>query len=434
MTGHAFRKIYYGIKPLIPRRFQIFLRRRMVKRLLPKVTNFWPIDPDASKSPPNWHGWPGGKKFALVLTHDVDTARGQAKAEKLAHLEMELGFRSSFNFVPERYQVSAKLREYLANNGFEVGVHGLKHDGKLYQSEKIFKARATKINQYLQAWHATGFRSPAMHHNLEWLGQLNIEYDSSTFDTDPFEPQSDGVGTIFPFWVDYDHARQGYVELPYTLAQDFTLFILLQKKDIEIWQRKLDWIAAKGGMASVNVHPDYMSFDGSKSGFEEFPAKYYEEFLRHVKEHLSGEYWSALPREVAQFCKNEFKKTEIVENRCSPLASQAGLVMHTSKYKVGNRVKVRSREEIQQTLHYPNHLDGCLFMNQMWNYCGKEYRIIKVVEHVFDEYELKMYNCLAPSYLLENVICDGNIDPFEHKCDRSCYILWQEMWLKKIEE
>ena len=46
-----------------------------------------------------------------------------------------------------------------------------------------------------------GFRTPTMFHHLEWTGELDIEYDSSTFDTDPFEPQPDGVGTIFPFWV-----------------------------------------------------------------------------------------------------------------------------------------------------------------------------------------------------------------------------------------
>ena len=40
-----------------------------------------------------------------------------------------------------------------------------------------------------------------MQHNLQWLHALNAEYDSSTFDTDPFEPEPDGVGTIFPFWV-----------------------------------------------------------------------------------------------------------------------------------------------------------------------------------------------------------------------------------------
>lgn len=45
-------------------------------------------------------------------------------------------------------------------------------------------------------------QGPAVHHNLEWIGELDIEYDLSTFDTDPFMPQPDGVGTIFPFLVE----------------------------------------------------------------------------------------------------------------------------------------------------------------------------------------------------------------------------------------
>ena len=55
--------------------------------------------------------------------------------------------------------------------------------------------------------------------------------------------------------------RSGYVELPYTLAQDSTLFLTLREKTIAIWKRKLDWIADHGGMALLNVHPDYVRFD-----------------------------------------------------------------------------------------------------------------------------------------------------------------------------
>src|SRR6516164_8618023 len=42
------------------------------------------------------------------------------------------------------------------------------------------------------------------------------------------------------------HLSRGYVELPYTLPQDSTLFILLGEKTTNIWQRKLDWIAQHG--------------------------------------------------------------------------------------------------------------------------------------------------------------------------------------------
>jgi hypothetical protein len=76
--------------------------------------------------------------------------------------------------------------------------------------------------------------------NLEWIHDLNIEYDASTFDTDPFEPQPEGVTTIFPFWIRGNGDQNGYVELPYTLSQDFTLFILMGEKSREIWKRKLD--------------------------------------------------------------------------------------------------------------------------------------------------------------------------------------------------
>ena len=293
--------IYYTLKPFIPRQFQIYLRQQRTKYLRKKCTQIWPINPNSGKPPDGWKGWPNGKKFALVLTHDVDTAKGHEKSRQLMAVEKNLGFRSSFNFVPERYNVSPELRHYLNKNGFEVGVHGLKHDGKLYHSKEIFQRRAIRINQYLKEWESVGFRSPAMHHNLDWLHYLDIEYDASTFDTDPFEPQADGVGTIFPFWVKGDSAQRGYVELPYTLPQDSTIFILMKEKTINIWKQKLEWIVKRGGMALMNTHPDYMNFGGNRLDREEYPAEYYEEFLRYIKDKYEGQYWHVLPRDMALF-------------------------------------------------------------------------------------------------------------------------------------
>ncbi len=298
-------KLFYLLKPVIPRRVQISLRRKVISRQRLRSTGTWPINKRSCILPEKWAGWPKKKKFALILTHDVDTAKGQERCRNLIHLEKDLGFRSSFNFVPERYTVSPELRRYLISSGFEVGVHGLKHDGKLYKSREVFKSRATRINSYLSEWNARGFRSPAMHHNLKWLHDLNIDYDASTFDTDPFEPQSDGVGTIFPFWVQKDTEHTGYVELPYTLPQDFTLFVLMQEKNIAIWQRKLDWIVECGGMALLNVHPDYMNFNGKSLGLEEYPARFYRELLLYIKSKYEGQYWHALPQEVVQFMRKK---------------------------------------------------------------------------------------------------------------------------------
>jgi glycosyltransferase involved in cell wall biosynthesis len=253
----------------------------------------------AGLPPEGWEGWPESREFSFVLTHDVESEGGLKKVRALAELEMELGFRSSFNLIPEGpYDVPDELREWLKCNGFEVGVHDLHHDGRLYASRRKFQRRARRINDYVRKWKTTGFRSGFMLRNLEWIGELDIVYDASTFDTDPFEPQPDGVGTIFPFWVESPRGG-GYVELPYTLAQDTTLFLVLEESSDRLWREKLHWIVESGGMALVNVHPDFLAFGEQGGKHDLVPISRYADFLRHVKETYAGRYWSALPAEVA---------------------------------------------------------------------------------------------------------------------------------------
>jgi hypothetical protein len=250
--------IYYSLKPFIPRTLRTSVRRSLAGRLRRHVGEVWPIMPGSERPPEGWHGWPEARQFALILTHDVEGPAGLEQCRALMQAEMELGFRSSFNFVPEgSYRVPAELRHELQQNGFEVCVHDLRHDGRLFRSSSEFRKRARRINSYLSEWGAVGFRAGFMLHNLDWLHQLQIDYDMSTFDTDPFEPQPEGRHTIFPFWVpapatqEMDDgkersngsspspsppARSGYIELPYTLPQDSTLFLLLGEKTSEVWQ------------------------------------------------------------------------------------------------------------------------------------------------------------------------------------------------------
>lgn len=279
----------------------------VVRRKRKLYEHVWPIDERAGKAPEGWTGWPDGKKFALVLMHDVDTEKGHEKCLQLMQLDEKMGFRSSFNFVPERYHVSSEVRRILIEKDFEVGVHGLRHDGKLFSSREGFQEQAVRINHYLNDWRSVGFVSPSMHRNLDWIHDLNIEYDASTFDTDPFEPQPDGMGRIFPFWVNGNSTQKGYVELPYTLPQDFTLFVIMNEKNIDIWKKKLDWIAQHGGMALWIAHPDYMSFNGKKPALAEYSVGYYEEFLEYIRSRYKDKYWNVLPKEIARFWADEIK-------------------------------------------------------------------------------------------------------------------------------
>jgi glycosyltransferase involved in cell wall biosynthesis len=312
------RKFYYYLKPYLPRPLRVRMRQAWAQRIRTRGSNHWPIDPAAGRTPKDWKGWPDHRKFAVLLTHDVEGPVGLARVKALAEVEMSLGFRSSFNFIPEGpYDVPEDLRSWLVDHGFEVGVHDLRHDGKLYASREAFRRNAERINQHLKAWGAVGFRAGFMLHNLDWIHDLEVEYDGSTFDVDPFEPQPDGYGTIFPFWVPHidgvqgdgrwriaEKRRTGYLELPYTLPQDSTLFPYLQHETNAIWLNKLKWIAERGGMAMVNVHPDYIAMDEEgREGGEGYPLEHYRSLLATIRRDYADEAWCVVPRELTRHVK-----------------------------------------------------------------------------------------------------------------------------------
>ena len=307
LSGTILTQAYYHVKPYVPKGVRWTLRRHRAASIRKRRASVWPIDNAAGATPDDWPGWPDGKRFALILTHDVETQQGVDKVRALAEIDLKFGFRSSFNFIPEgAYRVPDSLRGWLVENGLEVGVHDLNHDGKLYRSRAAFKAKAQRINHYLHEWKATGFRSGFMLRQLAWLHDLDIEYECSTFDTDPFEPQPTGAHTIFPYFISCPDSatrpgrRRGYVELPYTLPQDSTLFLLLREPDAAIWQRKAEWIIQRGGMILMNVHPDYIDMTGT-GGKMTYPLAHYEGFLRWISDQYREDVWQVLPRIISSF-------------------------------------------------------------------------------------------------------------------------------------
>jgi hypothetical protein len=300
-------RAYFRIKPFIPRRLRLAVRRGRARGIVKQCTGTWPISESAGLPPHGWPGWPQGKEFAVVFTHDVESAQGLDRVRELAELEITFGLRSSFNFIPEgTYEDPVELREWLDGKGFEVGVHDLNHDGRLYGSREGFREKAKRINHYLEAWGAVGFRSGFMLRQLDWIHDLNVVYDASTFDTDPFEPQPEGSHTIFPFEVIPGAGDQGsgYIELPYTLPQDSTLFLVLGEETPEIWKRKLDWIAARGGLALVNIHPDYIDFSGKRTS-SCYPSSLIREFLDYLCTKYKSRYWNPLAKELAVWYRRE---------------------------------------------------------------------------------------------------------------------------------
>lgn len=302
---------YYILKPLLPRPLQIFARRLRAKSHMARNGHHWPIWEQAAAPPPAWPGWPGGKKFALVLAHDVESADGVSRCHPLAKLEEERGLRSTFGFVPLLYQTPERLRRTLVERGFEINVQGLYHDGKDFGSRRCFERRRGPMNDFLRSWDTRGFSTPSSLHNLAWLTELDIDFDLSMFDIDPFEPQPCHFGSIFPFWVQPPAANsRGFVEIPNTLVQDFTLFILLREQTNEIWRRKLDWIAQNGGLALLKTHPDYMAFGYRDRRNDRYPVHLYTDFLDYVRDRYNDDVWLAKPSQIAQYWRELIPASE----------------------------------------------------------------------------------------------------------------------------
>jgi peptidoglycan/xylan/chitin deacetylase (PgdA/CDA1 family) len=293
---------FYRVKPLIPRRAQLAARRALIRwQRLPEFPQ-WPLDLTVARllrdhafctlhaqgrrqAAFRWF-WPAGYDAAVILTHDVEGQSGLPLAIELADTEQALGFRSSFN-VGAWYDVDPGFVRELTSRGFEVGVHGLRHDRSLFASRAAFEAQQPALRELIERLGARGFRSPATHRVLPWIAELPIEYDCSVPHSDPYEPQPGGCCSLWPFFIG------PVVELPYTLPQDHLLFTLLRHKTPSLWIEQARRIEAENGLVQVVSHPDpgYL-------GDREKRARYLE-LLRALAERPA--LWKALPREVASW-------------------------------------------------------------------------------------------------------------------------------------
>lgn len=295
---------YYTLKPLLPRRLQIAMRRRHAARRAHQEFPAWPVESllvehehellrrriaeNGGDAAPFVGYWPEGKRFASIVSHDVEGPDGIANIPRVLEVEARHGIVSCWNFCGEWYDIPDGTFDLVRDAGCEVGLHGILHDGKLFRDRDSFEANLPKIHRYLEQWGAVGFRSPATHRNADWMPELGCLYDGSFPDTDPFEPQAGGCCSIRPFFIG------DLVELPITLVQDHTLWEILGDESIDRWREKSEWIADNHGLVQLLVHPDYVLSDDRLALYDSFL-----EYLSELDRRRDG--WHALPREVAEW-------------------------------------------------------------------------------------------------------------------------------------
>ena len=98
--------------------------------------------------------------------------------------------------------------------------------------------------------------------------------------------------------------------------------------------------------------------------------------------------------------------------------------------QAGDIVRVRTKEEIKQTLDEKSQFEGVEFMETMWEFCGQTQKVLKRVEKILDPYQNRLRKCRS-MVILEGLFCHG--DPLHAlECDRTCLYYWKEAWLEKL--
>ena len=147
-------------------------------------------------------------------------------------LDDSFGIKSAFQLIPEgrEERVAAHGGADCAGAGFEVNLHDLNHDGRLFADKDSSCERARRINDYAREFGCDGFRSGAMYREQGWFEAFEFSYDMSVPNAAHLEPQRGGCCTVMPYFVG------NILELPLTTAQDYSLFHILGDYSTTLWK------------------------------------------------------------------------------------------------------------------------------------------------------------------------------------------------------
>jgi len=309
----ASRWLYYLLRPLMPVPVRKHLQRLRLRGWDRIAHPRWPVDYSVETlleqamtlllqgsgrevMPFVWF-WPDGAPSCTIMTHDVEQQAGLDFCGALMDLNDQYGVKSSFQIVPEvRYPAYRDVIETIRARGFEVNVHDLNHDGRLFSTRQEFLARVERINHYGREFGSRGFRAGAMYRRQAWFESLEFSYDMSVPNVAHLEPQRGGCCTVMPYFVGR------VLELPLTMAQDYSLFHILGQYSVDLWKQQIELVRAKHGLISFIAHPDYLVEKNARGT--------YVSLLAHLCDLRDrGETWLPLPGDVDRWWRARSQMT-----------------------------------------------------------------------------------------------------------------------------
>lgn len=100
----------------------------------------------------------------------------------------------------------------------------------------------------------------------------------------------------------------------------------------------------------------------------------------------------------------------------------------------GEIVRIRTKEEIQQTIRQDRKNRGMVFDQEMVSYCGRTASVRKQVTQILHEDTGEMLYMKQPTIILDGVVCKGEYSQCRLLCARGFPIFWRELWLERTNE
>lgn len=123
-------------------------------------------------------------------------------------------------------------------------------------------------------------------------------------------------------------------------------------------------------------------------------------------------------------CRLSGKSHRVLEGICTKTPRQSLNLMP------GERVRVKSADQIAQTVNKQGKNRGLAFTVEMLPFCGRTFRVLRRLEKMINEPTRRLIR-VEGTVILENVTCDG-CHVLRGGCPKNNYHYWREVWLERV--
>ena len=158
--------------------------------------------------------------------------------------------------------------------------------------------------------------------------------------------------------------------------------------------------------------------------------------LKHVHELGASSKTEELAEELRWKLRYIKNRVVFLKNKVIPRNLEINTLNYQGDVEVfelneGDKVQIRSKKEIQDLLAGNKVYKRCPFNYEMFDHCGNQYTVLKIVHYFYDEVKQKLCKC-KDLVVLDGVVCSGKKNLYLTRCDLNCFFFWHKDFLNKL--